>query len=58
MLTGKGHEGTCRGDVSGCTHVYLLKSHQVVHLRFLQITLGKLYLYMKKKNEIFIDLQK
>lgn len=34
LLIGKGHEGSFRGDVDG-EHigVYILKNHQVVHLR-------------------------
>lgn len=57
---GKGHEGTLKGDVGGeYVGVYILKNHQLVHLRFVQITLGKLYFYMKKENnEISTDLQK
>lgn len=34
LLIGKGHKGSFRGDVGG-EHigVYILKNHQVVHLR-------------------------
>ena len=39
--------------------VYILKNHQVVYLRFVQISLGKLCLYIKKKkNEISIEIPK
>lgn len=57
MLSGKGHEGTFKDDVGGeHVGVYLLKIHQVVHLMFVQIAWGKLYFYMKKKNnEISVD---
>lgn len=58
MLTVKGYEGSFRGDGGGAhMSVYLLKNHQV-RLKFVQITWDKLYLYMKKNNEIFRDLQK
>lgn len=60
MLGGKGHEGIFKDDVGGeHVGVYLLKIHQVVHLVFVQIAWGKLYFYMKKKNnEISVDLPK
>ena len=54
------YKDSARGDTGG-EHmgVYMLENHQVVHLRFVQLTLGRLYLCMKKKNnDIFIDLQK
>ena len=39
--------------------MYILKNHQVVYLRFVQISLGKLCLYIKKKkNEISIEIPK
>lgn len=39
--------------------VYILKNHQVAHLRFFQIMFSKLYLYIKSKNnEISTDLPK